>query len=289
MYDVRRKCYLVKLLLHVGDFEVARVVLTGVKSFSDPWTPSEHWSSKVLKPLSCSCDCKFVGLTSSKSGFQYLSSPNSFGSCTYTWGVQPWNVIKFAGHFGTTPARVHTILFLILVEDETSEEGYFCPRADKRTPPKRLEFPVGIPHSELCRALEPCRNQLEGRWWVVDDDASGEPPRWLRNGGFLGVIWNSWRKVDGSMVALSRLDSTREPSTHLVFDCTDIIQRKLLATLIVLQWEYDWMTWLCMAVGIAWDKIAVVTILTGKWYWHKKNSGVNWKGIRFVINNVYGP
>ena len=60
-----------KLLLHVGDFEVARVVLTGVKSF-----------------------------------------------------------FKFAGQFGTTPARVHTILFLILVVDETSEEGYFCPRAD---------------------------------------------------------------------------------------------------------------------------------------------------------------
>jgi len=284
------KCYLVKLLLHrMWSFEIPVVTLTGVKSFSDPWTPSEHWNSKVLKPLSCNCDCKFVGLTSSKSGFQYVSSsPNSFASCTYTWGVQPWNVIKLAGHFGTTPARVHNILFFNSSSRRNLGRKVIFVHGLITYASKEVGIPCRNSSFRVCRAFEPCRNQLEGRWWVVDDDASGEPPRWLRNGGFLGVIWNSWRKVDGSMVALSRLDSTREPSTHLVFDCTDIIQRKLLATLIVLQWEYSWLDDMAMAVGIAWDEIAVVTILTGKWYWHK-NSGVNWKGIRFVINNVYGP
>jgi hypothetical protein len=60
--------------------------------------------------------------------------------------------------------------------------------------------------------------------------------------------------------------STGEPSTNLVFDCTDIIQQE--PTLIALQWEYDWIDVvdMAMAVGIACDKIAAVTIVTGKLY-----------------------
>ena len=46
-------------------------------------------------------------------------------------------------------------------------------------------------------------------------------------------------------------DSNEEPSTHLVFDCIVIIQQD--STLIVLQWKYDWIDVvdIAMAVGIA--------------------------------------
>ena len=46
-------------------------------------------------------------------------------------------------------------------------------------------------------------------------------------------------------------DSNEELSTHLVFDCIVIIQQE--STLIVLQWKYDWIDVvdIAIAVGIA--------------------------------------
>lgn len=54
--------------------------------------------------------------------------------------------------------------------------------------------------------------------------------------------------VDGDSVG----DSTGEPSTHLVLDCADIIPEQE-STLIALQWEYNWidMVDIAIAVGVA--------------------------------------
>ena len=61
----------------------------------------------------------------------------------------------------------------------------------------------------------------------------------------------AWPMVDGCFLATQSETRTESRSTHLVFDCIVIIQQD--STLIVLQWKYDWIDVvdIAMAVGIA--------------------------------------